>query len=202
VFDFYGSAERVIFAGECAEHAGKHLFDEYGATEVTDESGTPVSAGARGYLTGTSLWNRGMPMIRYQTSDVTRLLSEPCRCGRVLGRMADITTKAEDIVITPDGRFISPSVLTHPFKPFDQILKSQVVQDANDHITVSIVASASFTPDHRAQLERGIRARLGDRMHVETRLVDDIPPEKSGKFRWVVCRIPHSRAVNWEAAET
>ena len=202
VFDFYGSAERVIFAGECAQHAGKHLFDEYGVTEVTDEAGNPVAAGGRGLLTGTSLWNHGMPMIRYQSSDVTRLMSEPCACGRTLGRMADITTKAEDIVITPDGRFISPSVLTHPFKPFDQIIKSQVVQDAADHVTVSIVAGASFTPDHRAQLEHGLRARLGDRMRVDTLLVDEIPSEKSGKFRWVVCRVAHDRAVNWEAAET
>jgi phenylacetate-CoA ligase len=201
VFDFYGSAERVIFAGECGEHAGKHLFDEYGVTEVTNENGAPVTEGTHGLLTGTSLWNRGMPMIRYQTSDVTRLVAEPCRCGRGLSRMADITTKAEDIVITPDGRFVSPSVLTHPFKPFDQILKSQVVQDAPDHVTVSIVASAAFTPDHRAQLEHGLRSRLGERMRVETTLVDEIPPEKSGKFRWVICRVPHDRVVNWDAAE-
>ena len=201
VFDFYGAAERVIFAGECREHAGKHLFDEYGVTEVTNEDGAPVTEGTQGLLTGTSLWNRGMPMIRYQTSDVTRLVAEPCACGRGLSRMADITTKAEDIVITPDGRFVSPSVLTHPFKPFDQILKSQVVQDAPDHVTVSIVASAAFTSDHRAELEQGLRSRLGDRMHVETVLVDEIPPEKSGKFRWVICRVQHDRAVNWEAAE-
>jgi phenylacetate-coenzyme A ligase PaaK-like adenylate-forming protein len=200
-YDFYGSAERVIFAAECDEHEGKHLFDEYGITEVTEPNGTPVAPGARGLLTGTSLWNHGMPMIRYQTSDVTRLLAEPCACGRGLGRMANITTKAEDIIITPDGRFISPSVLTHPFKPFDQILKSQVVQDAADHVTVSIVASASFTPEQCAELENGLRVRLGERMRVETRLVDDIPPEASGKFRWVVCRVAHDRSVDWEAAE-
>ena len=140
-------------------------------------------------------------MIRYQTSDVTRLLADHCACGRRLGRMANITTKAEDIIITPDGRFISPSVLTHPFKPFDQIIKSQVVQDEVDHVTVSIVASASFTAAQCAELENGLRVRLGEQMRVETRMVDDIPPEKSGKFRWVVCRVPHDRAVNWEAAE-
>jgi phenylacetate-CoA ligase len=201
VFDFYGSAERVIFAGECSEHTGKHLFDEYGITEVTEPGGAPVAQGTQGLLTGTSLWNHGMPMIRYQTSDVTRLLTDRCACGRGLGRMANITTKAEDIIITPDGRFISPSVLTHPFKPFDQIIKSQVVQDAADHVTVSIVASASFTAAQCAELESGLRVRLGERMRVETRMVDDIPPETSGKFRWVVCRVPHDRAVNWEAAE-
>ena len=42
---------------------------------------------------------------------------------RYRSRLADVATKAEDIVITPDGRYISPSVLTHPFKPFHQLLK-------------------------------------------------------------------------------
>jgi phenylacetate-coenzyme A ligase PaaK-like adenylate-forming protein len=199
VFDFYGLAERTLFAGECALHGGKHLFDEYGVTEITNRDGSAAAPGESGILTGTSLWNFGMPLIRYQTSDVSRLLAEPCACGRGLSRLADVTTKAEDIVVTPDGRFVSPSVLTHPFKPFDQILKSQIVQDAPDHVVVSIVPSAAFTAEQRAQLEAGLRERLGTAMRIETRLVDEIPAETSGKFRWVVCRVPHDRMVNWEA---
>src|SRR5262249_3840189 len=72
VFDFYGLAERVVFAGECGAAAGKPLFDEYGVTELTDEAGRPVAPGRAGALTGTTLWNRGMPLIRYRTTDVTR----------------------------------------------------------------------------------------------------------------------------------
>lgn len=200
VFDFYGLAERTLFAGECAIHEGKHLFDEYGVTELTTPEGAPAGPWESGILTGTSLWNFGMPLIRYQTSDASRLMRETCRCGRGLARLADVTTKAEDIVVTPDGRFVSPSVLTHPFKPFDQILKSQIVQDAPDHVVVSIVPSAAFTDEHRAQLTAGLRDRLGASMRIETQLVDDIPAERSGKFRWVICRVPHDRLVNWEAA--
>jgi len=198
VFDFYGLAERTLFAGECAVHGGKHLFDEYGVTELTDGDGRPTADGESGVLTGTGLWNFGMPLIRYQTSDVSHFLPERCACGRGLSRLADVTTKAEDIVVTPDGRFLSPSVLTHPFKPFDQILKSQIVQDAPDHLMVSIVPSASFTPAERAQLEASLRERLGETMRVETQLVEAIPSEPSGKFRWVICQVPHDRMVNWE----
>ena len=199
VFDFYGAAERVVFAGECDRHGGKHLFDEYGVTELVDDGGRPVPDGEPGVMVGTALWNRGMPLIRYQTSDLSRRETVPCACGRGLGRLADVATKAEDVVVTPDGRFISPSVLTHPFKPFDQILKSQIVQDAVDHLEVKIVPSAAFTDAHRAQLVAGLRARVGEAMHIETRLVDEIPTEASGKFRWVICRVPHACAVNWEA---
>ena len=202
VFDFYGAAERVIFAGECDTHGRKHLFDEYGVTEFVDDDGRALPAGKAGYMVGTSLWNRGMPLIRYQTSDIARLETSSCACGRGLGVLSDVATKAEDIVVTPDGRFISPSVLTHPFKPFDQILKSQIVQDAPDHLEVKIVPSTAFTDAHRLALEAGLRARVGAAMHIDTRLVDALPAEPSGKFRWVICRVPHGCAVDWDATPT
>lgn len=199
VFDFYGHAERVVFAGECDRHRGKHLFDEYGVTEIVDHDGRTVPPGQAGMLTGTTLWNRGMPIIRYRTGDVSAIGPEPCECGRGLGRLADVATKAEDIIITPDGRFLSPSVLTHPFKPFDQLMKSQIVQDAPDHVLVRLVPSSAFSDEHRRQLESALRERLGDGMRVETQIVDDIPSEPSGKFRWVICQLPHANRVDWES---
>ena len=198
VFDFYGHAERVVFAGECDRHGGKHLFDEYGVTEILDDEGRPVPDDQPGMLTGTTLWNRGMPIIRYRTGDLSARTSARCQCGRGLGRLADIVTKAEDIVVTPDGRFVSPSVLTHPFKPFDQLRKSQIIQDAPDHVLVKLVPSSDFSDAHLAQLEAGLRLRLGDAMRIETRIVDDIPAERSGKFRWVICQLPHGCQVDWE----
>lgn len=197
VFDFYGHAERTIFAGECERHQGKHLYEEYGVTEIVDDDGQPVPDGDTGWLVGTSLWNRGMPLIRYRTGDLSTRLTEPCPCGRTLGRIADVTTKAEDIVVTPDGRFVSPSVLTHPFKPFDQILKSQIIQSAVDHLVVKLVPSSRFTDEHSRRLIAGLRERLGDAVRVDVEIVDDIPPERSGKFRWVISEVPHDCVVHW-----
>ena len=199
VFDFYGAAERVIFAGTCSEGRQKHFFDEYGVTEFVDDAERPLPDGHVGIMVGTSLWNRGMPLIRYRTSDVSRRELSRCPCGRGLGVLADVATKAEDIVVTPDGRFISPSVLTHPFKPFHQILKSQIVQDALDHLDVAIVPSAEFTDAHRSLLVAGLRERVGDGMRIDTRLVSGIPPGASGKYRWVVSRVSHASVANWDA---
>ena len=198
VFDFYGHAERVIFAGECERHGGKHLYEEYGVTEILDDDGRPVPDDRPGMLTGTTLWNRGMPIIRYRTGDVSVRSGAECACGRGLRRLADVATKAEDIIVTPDGRFVSPSVLTHPFKPFDQLLKSQIIQDAPDHVLVKLVPSAAFTESHRQQLVAGLRLRLGQAMRIETMIVDEIPAERSGKFRWVICKLPHACQVDWE----
>ncbi len=198
VFDFYGLAERVIFAGECERHAGKHAAEEFGIVEVVDEDGLPVRPGQAGYLVGTSLHNTAMPLLRYRTSDVSALTLEQCECGRTSRRVRDVTTKAEDIVVTPDGRMVSPSVLTHPFKPLDQILKSQIVQDRPDHIVVKLVPSGAFEATHERQLVAALRERLGPHMAVEVRIVDDISREPSGKYRWVVSQVAHSCRFPWE----
>ena len=199
LFDFYGLAERSIFASECEEHGGKHLAEDFGFTEVVDEEGSPVAEGESGYLVGTSLHNRAMPMIRYRTTDISRIEVDQCGCGRTLRRIADISTKAEDIVMTPDGRMVSPSVLTHPFKPFDQIAKSQIVQHEIDRISIKIVPSTRFTREDGAQLLDALRARLGEEVRLELDIVEDIPREASGKFRWVISHVDHANLVSWDA---
>jgi phenylacetate-CoA ligase len=202
LFDFYGLAERVIFASECEAHRGRHLAEDFGFTEIVDDDGHPVPPGSWGYLVGTSLHNTAMPMLRYRTSDVSRILEMPCACGRTSRVLDPVTTKAEDVIITPDGRLISPSILTHPFKPFDQIVKSQVIQEAPDRVLVKLVAGPGFTPVHRQALVAGLEARLGAGVRVDVQEVDDIPPERSGKYRWVISRVETPYSPPWERLAT
>jgi phenylacetate-CoA ligase len=197
-FDFYGHAERAIFATECELHEGKHLAEEYGFAEIVNEEGTSLPDGEFGYLTGTSLFNIAMPMIRYRTTDISAIMHEPCKCGRSLRRIENISTKAEDIVVTPDGRMISPSVLTHPFKPFPQIVASQLVQERADRLVVKIIPSDRFTPENQAELLRSLGARLGPAVQLDLQIVEDIPRERSGKFRWVISHVAHPSVFQWE----
>ena len=190
IFDFYGHAERAIFATECSYHHGKHLNLEYGITEFVDQKGIPGPAGAAGRMTGTSLHNLGMPMIRYATDDLTSLKEHACTCGRTLPLMEAVTTKHEDIVITPDGRWISPSVLTHPFKPLKNILESQIVQEKPDAVTVKIIKTPSYNQQDSSLLIAGLKERLGNAVEIKLDFVTHIPRESSGKFRWVISKVP------------
>jgi len=131
-----------------------------------------------------------MPLIRYVTSDMTTLRREPCACGRGLDRMDAVTTKAEDLVTLKDGRLISPSVLTHPFKPLDCIEGSQIVQTAPDALTVRIVPGPSYTPAHTAHLVAALQERLGADVRVEVEMVDRLEPSANGKFKWVISHVP------------
>lgn len=198
LFDFYAMAERVAWAGECEEHEGKHLAETYGYVEIVDEDGGRVPDGEPGYLVGTSLHNTAMPMIRYRMGDVTRIVKKPCPCGRSSRRIASVTTKAEDIIVTPDGRAVSPSVLTHPFKPLHSVRKSQLVQTDRDRLVVRLVSEGGVDRDEENKLLRSLRERLGDEIHIEIEHHNRLQQEDSGKFRWVVSEVEHPYLVSWE----
>jgi phenylacetate-CoA ligase len=189
VFDYYGAAERVVFAAECEAHQGHHLLPEYGITEIVDSDGKPVPDGQEGLMVGTSLQNFGMPLLRYATNDRTAIKTGECACGRPFPLMEDVTTKAEDLVLLPDGRFISPSVLTHPFKPLNAIDGSQIVQTDRDRLVIRIVPRADYSEADSEQLIGALKARLGQGMRVELEFVDELPKTASGKFKWVVSEV-------------
>ena len=104
--------------------------------------------------------------------------------------MDDVTTKAEDILTLKDGRVISPSVLTHPFKPLTSIEESQIVQEELDRITVKIVPSRAFSESDRKHLIKELRERLGDEVGINIEIVESCPRLPSGKFKWVVSKVP------------
>jgi phenylacetate-CoA ligase len=189
VFDYYAAAERVVFASECDHHLGHHLYEEYGITELLDEDDHPVPMGGEGYLVGTSLHNLGMPLLRYRTSDRSALKAVPCACGRPLPLMEDVATKAEDLLRLKDGRLISPSVLTHPFKPLDAIEASQLIQTDLDRLLIRLVPTRAYRQAHADHLVRELKARLGEEMRIDIELTDKLPRTANGKFKWVISEV-------------
>ena len=189
VFDYLGAAERCMFAGECEQHEGMHLFDEFGVSEVLDDAGRPVAAGQSGRLVATSLHNYAMPFIRYEIGDALSLREAPCSCGRPLPLIDTLTTKSEDVIRLPDGRHIPPSVLTHAFKPLECIAESQVVQEALRRVVVHIVPRSDYAPEHQAALLASLRQRLGTDVDVSVRIVEEIPRGPRGKLRWVISEV-------------
>lgn len=190
IFDYYTLAEWVVYATECEKHEGHHLNSEYGITEIVDKDYLPLPIGKTGRIVGTSLHNFGMPMIRYATSDMTALKENQCSCGRGLPLMEDVATKAEDILTLKDGRLISPSVLTHPFKPLNSIEESQIIQKEYDRIIVKIVPRTDFSDADVNHLVTELKARIGDDTTIDIEIVDSLPRTSRGKFRWVISEVP------------
>lgn len=190
VFDFYGMAERVVFATECDHHSGHHLNLDYGITEFLDDNNENVGKGKLGRIIATGLHNFAMPLIRYQTNDSCSLKNETCGCGRGFPLMDDVTTKDESIITLPDGRLVSPSILTHPFKPMHNIVESQIVQEDLHNITVNIVKTSAYSDKDSEVLIKAMKDRLGDDVNISLEFVESIPRTRNGKFRWVISKVP------------
>jgi len=100
--DNYGLSEVMGpgVAGECRECNGLHINEDHFLVEVIDPvTLEPVEPGETGELVITTLTKEAFPMIRYRTRDLTRLLPEPCPCGRTFARMERITGRSDDMLI-------------------------------------------------------------------------------------------------------
>jgi phenylacetate-CoA ligase len=92
VFEHYGMTETGLGgAVECHVHQGCHIRENDLLIEIVDpETGAALPAGERGEVTVTTLTRRGMPLIRYRTGDLSRLMPLPCPCGSPLHRIAPV----------------------------------------------------------------------------------------------------------------
>ncbi|MEW8027522.1 MAG: hypothetical protein AB2792_11105 [Candidatus Thiodiazotropha sp.] len=189
VYDYYGSAERVLFTTECDYHSGGHIGMEYGITEICDSNGNSIERGATGTVVATSLHNYAMPLIRYKTNDMSAIKEQKCACGRAHYLLNEVTTKAEDTLVLKDGRLISPSVLTHPFKPLTSILESQIIQTDLTNITIKLRIDSDFTDYDKSALIHGLSERLGSDTTITIQIVDELERTPTGKFKWVISNI-------------
>jgi phenylacetate-CoA ligase len=100
--DNYGLSEVMGpgVAGECQECNGLHVNEDHFLIEVLHpETLEPVAPGEVGELVITTLTKEAFPVIRYRTRDLTRLLPEPCPCGRTSVRMSRMMGRSDDMLI-------------------------------------------------------------------------------------------------------
>ncbi len=87
-------------SGECEHKCGMHINEDHFYPEIIDpDTGEPLPMGEQGELVLTTLSKEGQPALRYRTRDITRLLEEPCACGRTMLRMEKIKGRSDDMLI-------------------------------------------------------------------------------------------------------
>ncbi len=185
--DIYAPAELTIAAFEC--EAGKmHLSPDVGITEVVDDDGHPVPVGETGHLIVTGLLNQDQILIRYRQGDRGALAtpSDPCPCGRTMPVLASIEGRADDVLITPDGRKIGR--LDPVFKDAIRIREAQIVQERIDYVVVNVVVAENYDESDATAIQNGIRDRMGA-VDVEIVVVDHLQRTSAGKLRAVINKV-------------
>lgn len=97
----YGMSELVGpgVSGECEYLDGLHINEDFFLPEIINpETGEVLPEGEKGELVITCIKKEGIPLIRYRTKDITRLNYEPCKCGRTLCRMENLSGRSDDML--------------------------------------------------------------------------------------------------------
>ena len=97
----YGMSELMGpgVSGECEYMCGMHINEDYFIPEIINpETGEVLPAGEKGELVITCIKKEGLPLIRYRTKDITRLIYEPCKCGRTTVRMENLSGRSDDML--------------------------------------------------------------------------------------------------------
>jgi len=186
----YGCEEVSLIASECEEHNGLHVNADSVYTEVMTTPGHEVG----GFLLVTDLTNRAMPLIRYQVGDVVVPSSRVCKCGRGLPLIERIEGREADYVVTPAGNLISGISLTENFANLiPGTAQVQIVQESITQLRVRLVADEGFDDSSRRKIAELVRGTFGDDVAHEVELVDAIPQEASGKYRFCISKVTRER---------
>ncbi|MCK9441752.1 MAG: phenylacetate--CoA ligase [Methanothrix sp.] len=115
VFDIYGMTESGgvgTLGMDCPAHDGLHVWEDQYIIEIIDpKTKEPVDDGEEGELVFTSLTREALPMIRFRTADLTRVISrDVCECGRTHLKIAPITGRRDDMLIVKGVNFFPKQI--------------------------------------------------------------------------------------------
>ncbi len=187
VYDSYGVREGGLIGHEC-ERFNMHTMDEQLVLETIDPDTLEPTDG-EGELVLTNLVSRVMPVIRYRTGDAVTLSDQPCPCGRTLRTMRISGGRIADFVVTRQGKWVVGYSFIYIARSVPGIVKFQVRQEQIGRLDVLLAVDERFGADGPERVRRAVLARLGSDDEIVVRVVDDIAPAPSGKYRPVVSTI-------------
>lgn len=196
--DIYGLSEIVGpgVACECEHQSGMHINEDNFLPEIIDpETLQPVAPGEIGELVFSTITKEGMPLLRYRTRDLTRLIYEKCECGRTLVRMEKCKGRSDDMLIIR-GVNVFPSQVETVLLSMSEVEPHYLIQvdreGTLDKMSVMVEVQEQFFSDEIKKLEelrkkiaRNLESVLG--IAVNVKLVEPKTIERTaGKAKRVI----------------
>lgn len=169
VYNCYGLSEMCGpgVAMECTAQDGLHVREDHYLVEILDPvSLEPVAPGERGELVLTTLTREAMPLLRYRTRDITRIVPGECPCGCGHVKIDRIQGRSDDMLIVK-GVNIYPQQVERVLMQAPEVGTNYlIIIDENDNMTVRVELSASVPIDEMRRLYA-----------IEQRLIHDLRSE-------------------------
>ncbi|MDY3268727.1 MAG: phenylacetate--CoA ligase [Phocaeicola sp.] len=135
-------------AFECTEQNGMHIWEDYYIVEIVNpDTLEPVADGEIGELVLTTINREAMPLLRYRTRDLTRILPGECKCGRHHKRLDRMKGRSDDMIILK-GVNIFPIQIENILMQFKELGTDYLITltnlEANDEMTVEVELSEFY----------------------------------------------------------
>ena len=179
-------------AGECELRDGLHINEDQYLVEIIDPITMQVlGEGEEGELVVTTLTKEGLPMIRYRTHDITRIIKTKCKCGRTTARMAPVRKRTDDMIIVR-GVNVYPGEIEALLYNIEHVQpRYQIVVDREaglESLTLRVELSSGLISDQMQRLvdledtiKRQVHALVGLTPKirlVEPRTLQDVGPSQ------------------------
>lgn len=198
VLDVYGLTETMGpgVAIECMEQNGLHLAEDHFYAEIINpETGEVLPDGEWGELVLTSVDREAVPVVRYRTRDITRIIPGQCACGRTHRRIDRLHGRTDDMLIIR-GVNVFPSQIEDVMKTFDGISSWYQIEltrkGSLDVVTLKVEVDHDFDFDQMSSiqnLEKQIKAAMKSALSVgiQVKIVEPKSiPRSEGKAKRVV----------------
>jgi phenylacetate-CoA ligase len=164
---------------DCLHHTGIHYWADYYILEILDpETLEPVPEGETGEMVVTTLRKEGVPLIRYRTRDLTRMLKGDCPCGSLLPRHDRLLGRSDDMIIFRAVN-IYPGQIDHALSSIEGIgCEYQVLldrkEDGRDYMTLRVEKEQGVDSGRNETLSKRIFSEIKKQIlvSVDVEIVD------------------------------
>ncbi len=181
---------------ECIEQNGMHIWEDHYLFEIIDpETCENLPDGELGELVITTLSRKGMPVIRYRTRDLTRIITEDCSCGRKHRKIDRIQGRSDDMIILK-GVNIYPMQIEKILMEFQEVGQNYLIHLEQEGLLENIRVQVEITPEHFEEdmrLLHKLRDQIARRIHDEILVTPKIElvaqhsiPQSEGKAQRVI----------------
>lgn len=184
VVSYYSNQENGSFAQECTSNTDFHVNTASYIVEILKpDSDEHVADGEIGRVVVTDLYNRAMPLIRYDTGDMA-VYAEHSGCGYKGQVLKNISGRQVDMIYATDGTPLSPHTWSVYMWKYDELKQYQFIQNGKKEYVLKINGGDVYADE---EIQAYLKTILGEDADIEIERVEEIPVLASGKFKKTVC---------------
>lgn len=184
VFSYYSNQENGSIAQECEDYCEFHVNGASYIVEILKpDKDEPVADGEMGRIVLTDLYNKAMPLIRYDTGDMA-IQKNTADCNWKGQVIKNISGRLVDMIYATDGTPLSPHTWSVYMWKYDKLKQYQFIQNTAKDYVIRINGGDMYSDEDIKDYLKGI---LGSDAEIEIERVDEIPVLSSGKFKKTIC---------------